>query len=165
MRTSRTRRPTTWALRAALARGAVARRLPDPATGEPRQLEFGSDQLAMVLRLASYSSDYSALLPLMLHSAHASADYTQLAAQFLLIQRSYGTLPRACTTAWCAPRTCPSTTRARIDRAQLAATFMGASQIDGLRIVCGVWPRGPVDADFHAPLQERGAGAAALGQR
>jgi pimeloyl-ACP methyl ester carboxylesterase len=140
-------------VRAALARGAVSTRLPDPATGEPRQLEFGTDQLAMVLRLASYSSDYSGLLPLMLHRAHASADYTQLAAQFLLIQRSYEDVATGMHNSVVCAEDVPFYDTHAIDRAQLAATFMGASQIDGLRIVCGVWPRGPVDADFHAPLK------------
>ncbi len=143
------------ALRAALARGAVHVRLPDPASGEPRQLEFGSDQLAMVLRLASYSSDYSALLPLLLHSAHASADYAQLAAQFLLIQRSYGDVATGMHNSVVCAEDVPFYDARLIDRAALAATFMGASQIDGLRSVCGVWPRGPVDADFHAPLHSR----------
>jgi len=39
-----------------------------------------------------------------------------------------------------------------IERDRLAATFMGTAQVDGLRVVCGIWPHGPVDADFHAPL-------------
>jgi pimeloyl-ACP methyl ester carboxylesterase len=141
------------AVRAALAKGAVHVRLPDPATAESRQLDFGSDQLAMVLRLASYSSDYSALLPLMLHAANASADYTQLAAQFLLIQRSYEDVATGMHNSVVCAEDVPFYATAALDRAALAATFMGASQIDGLRSVCGVWPRGPMDADFHAPLK------------
>jgi pimeloyl-ACP methyl ester carboxylesterase len=141
------------AVRAALARGAVHVRLPDPTGGEPRQLDFGPDQLAMVLRLASYSSDYSALLPLMLHAAQASADYTQLAAQFLLIQRSFEDVATGMNNSVVCAEDVPFYDTHAIDRAALAATFMGTSQIDGLRSVCGVWPRGPMDADFHAPLK------------
>ena len=140
------------AVRAALTKSAVHVALPDPASGAPRQLEFGADQLAMVLRLASYSSDYSALLPLLLHAAHASGDYTQLAAQFLLIQRSYQDVATGMHNSVVCAEDVPFYDAHAIDRTALAATFMGASQIDGLRVVCGVWPRGPVDADFHAAL-------------
>jgi pimeloyl-ACP methyl ester carboxylesterase len=140
------------AVRAALARAAVAVRLPDPASGEPRQLDFGSDQLGMVLRLASYSSDYSALLPLMLRNARSSGDYTQLAAQFLLIQRSYQDVATGMHNSVVCAEDVPFYDTHAIDRTQLAATFMGTSQVDGLAIVCAAWPHGPVDADFHAPL-------------
>ncbi|HEY1492480.1 MAG TPA: alpha/beta fold hydrolase, partial [Steroidobacteraceae bacterium] len=141
------------AVRAALTKGPVRVRLPDPLHGAARELAFGSDQLAMVLRLASYSADYSALLPLLLHTARAGADYSQLAAQFLLIQRSYEDVATGMHNSVVCAEDVPFYDTHAIDRAQLAATFMGASQIDGLRIVCGVWPRGPVDADFHAPLK------------
>ena len=40
-----------------------------------------------------------------------------------------------------------------IDRAQLAATYLGTRQLDGLEAVCRVWPRGAVDEDLHAPLR------------
>jgi pimeloyl-ACP methyl ester carboxylesterase len=145
------------AVRAALTSAAVSVRLADPVTGEPRQLQFGADQLAMVLRLGSYSSDYSALLPLLLHSAHAHADYAPLAAQSLLIQHSYEDVATGMhNSVVCAEDVPFYDTRAlELKRAQLAATFMGASQLDGLRIVCGLWPRGPVDADLHAPLHSR----------
>jgi pimeloyl-ACP methyl ester carboxylesterase len=39
-----------------------------------------------------------------------------------------------------------------IERAQLAATYLGTRQLDGLEAVCRVWPRGAVDEDLHAPL-------------
>jgi pimeloyl-ACP methyl ester carboxylesterase len=38
------------------------------------------------------------------------------------------------------------------ERAELAKTFLGTSQLDGLEAICKVWPRGPVDSDFHRPL-------------
>ncbi len=142
-------------VRAALEKGAVSVRLPDPVTGEQRWLEFGPDQLAMVLRLASYSADYSALLPLMLHAAHAKADYTQLAAQFSLIDRSFGDIATGMHNSVVCTEDVPFYAPTALDPARLAATFMGASQVEGLRSVCAVWPRGPLDADFHAPLNTR----------
>ncbi len=40
----------------------------------------------------------------------------------------------------------------KIDRAKLETTFLGALQVDALQSVCAGWPRGPLDADLHAPL-------------
>jgi pimeloyl-ACP methyl ester carboxylesterase len=39
-----------------------------------------------------------------------------------------------------------------VDRARLAATYMGTEMLDSLQRVCASWPRGPVDADFREPL-------------
>src|SRR6185437_8318058 len=38
------------------------------------------------------------------------------------------------------------------ERAQIARTFLGTSQLDGLEAICRLWPHGPVDPDFHRPL-------------
>jgi pimeloyl-ACP methyl ester carboxylesterase len=40
-----------------------------------------------------------------------------------------------------------------IDRTRLEQTFLGTIQLDSLRSLCAIWPRGPVDADFHQPLR------------
>ncbi len=42
---------------------------------------------------------------------------------------------------------------ADIDRAAISRTYQGADQLDALLEICKLWPRGPVDADLHAPLQ------------
>jgi pimeloyl-ACP methyl ester carboxylesterase len=41
---------------------------------------------------------------------------------------------------------------AKVDRAELGKTYLGTAQLDGLHSICSVWPRGPIDPDFHAPL-------------
>jgi hypothetical protein len=38
-------------------------------------------------------------------------------------------------------------------RAKLAATYLGTDTFDGLVRICALWPRGPVDADFHSPVK------------
>src|SRR5262249_4986603 len=60
----------------------------DPTTGEPSKLELSMLHLAMVLRLATYTPQEAALLPLILHRATASGDFKPLAAQYLLVSRS-----------------------------------------------------------------------------
>jgi pimeloyl-ACP methyl ester carboxylesterase len=47
----------------------------------------------------------------------------------------------------------PFFTAANIDPAAISRTYQGADQLDALLEICKLWPRGPVDADLHAPLQ------------
>ena len=127
--------------------------VPDPATGEATHFEFTRFHLATVLRLSIYSAEPTALLPLLLHQAHESKDYSRLAAQFLLLSRSYSDAVAAgmnntvaCTEdlAFYNPKD--------TDRAKLENTFLGTAQLDALLAICKVWPHGPIDADFHTPL-------------
>jgi pimeloyl-ACP methyl ester carboxylesterase len=144
---------TYHGVRTALTARAVPVSVADPTSGEPTHFDFGSDQLATVLRLASYTPEYAALLPLLLHDAAVAQDFTPLAAQFLLIERSYAeALATGMHNSVVCAEDVPFYDLARIDRARLAGTFLGTLQLDGLITVCRNWPHGPVDADFHAPL-------------
>jgi pimeloyl-ACP methyl ester carboxylesterase len=140
---------------AALAGHPVWVDLTDPTSGEPYRLRFARDQLAMVLRLASYTPDLAALLPLDLHEA-AGGDLAPLAGQFLLIDRDYGSeIARGMNDTVVCSEDVPFY---RVDakrRAALAATFLGTAQLDGLEAICRIWPRGPVDPDFHQPLHSQ----------
>jgi pimeloyl-ACP methyl ester carboxylesterase len=143
------------AVRRALSEGVALVSVPDPSTGLSRQVEFSSDSLAAVLRLGSYSADYAALLPLMLH-AGADNDFGPLAAQYLLVQRSVvDALAGGMHNSVVCAEDVPFFDRSTVDSARLAlaTTYLGTSQLDGLQTICGIWPRGPVDADLHAPLE------------
>ncbi len=127
--------------------------LTDPTSGEPYRLQFTSYHLAMVLRLASYTPELAALLPLDLHEAGASGDFTPLAGQFLLMDRVYGdAIAEGMNDTVVCSEDVPFYHIDAQQRAALANTFLGTSQLDGLEAICGVWPRGPVDPDFHQPL-------------
>jgi len=140
-------------VRSTLARSAVPVSVPDPSTGAPTPFEFGAEHLATVLRLVSYTSDYAALLPLMLHGAAQYTDYAPLAAQFLQVERAYGAaLAIGMHNSVVCAEDVPFFDPKAIDRAALAATYLGTRELDGLAIVCRLWPHGPVDADLHAPL-------------
>jgi len=124
--------------------------LPDPSTGERQHLEFNLEHLASVLRLGGYSADYAALLPLLLHDAAARADYTPLAAQFLLLQRAYEGLAVGMHNSVLCAEDVPRYDTLTIDRAALAQTFIGTAAVDTLTTICRLWPRGPVDLnDFR----------------
>jgi len=140
-------------LRELLERRSVPVSLADPTTGEPSRIDFTRYHLATVLRLASYTSEQAALLPLSLHSAQ-QGDFTSLAAQFLFVNRSYGRVVAfgMHNSVVCAEDV-PFYDSVVMDRSRLAQTYLGTSQVDGLREICKVWPRGPLDDDFHAPFR------------
>jgi pimeloyl-ACP methyl ester carboxylesterase len=140
-------------LRASLRAHPVPVSLPDPTTGEPSRFEFTSYHLATVLRLASYTPEHAALLPLILHGASESGDFSPLAAQFLLVNRSYGeVLAYGMHNTVVCTEDVPFYDGTHIDRGRLEQTYLGTTQLDGLRNICQIWPRGPIDADFHDPL-------------
>lgn len=142
------------ALRTMLARRPVEVQLADPTTGEPTRVELGPMELAVVLRLSSYTSEQAALLPLALHLAHRQGNYTALASQFLLITRRMGEqLAYGMHNTVVCTEDVPFFQADRIDREQLAGTFIGTVQVDALLNVCKFWPRGPVDDDLHEPLR------------
>ncbi len=136
-----------------LAAHPVAVDLTDPTSGAPQRLQFTGYHLAMVLRLASYTPELAALLPLDLHEAVASNNFAPLAGQFLLIDRVYGdAIAEGMNDTVVCSEDVPFYHVGPEERAALAKTFLGTSQLDGLEAICGVWPRGPMDADFHQPL-------------
>ena len=141
------------AVRAALRVSTVPISVRDPSTGEDRSFEFGADHLASVLRLLTYTSEYAALVPLVLHAAAVHEDYAPLAAQYLMVERAYAqTIAVGMHNSVVCSEDVPLFAAYAIDRARLAATYLGTRQLDGLESVYRVWPRGPVDADLHAPL-------------
>ena len=141
-------------LRKSLESKSVAVTLPDPTTGTPTTLNFGSLHLAMVLRLSIYNSEQAALLPLALHLAQHSGNFAPLAGQFLLTMRTFDEIASygmhnsvVCT------EDVPFFNTVKIDRPKLEQTFLGVIQVDALQSICEGWPRGPLDADLHAPLK------------
>jgi pimeloyl-ACP methyl ester carboxylesterase len=141
-------------VRATLQKRPVEVSLPDPTSAQPARMQFAGFQLANVLRLASYTAEQAALLPLMLHSAAAAENYAPLAAQYLLVSRGYGdAVAYGMHNSVVCSEDVPFYHDESIDRAALAKTYLGVAQLDGLRSICSVWPRGPIDADFHEPLR------------
>jgi pimeloyl-ACP methyl ester carboxylesterase len=127
--------------------------LTDPTSGEPYRLQFTDYHLSMVLRLASYTPELAALLPLDLHEAAAADDFAPLAGQFLLIDRIYGNaIAEGMNDTVVCSEDVPFYHVDAEQRAELARTFLGTSQLDGLEAICRIWPHGPVDPDFHQPL-------------
>jgi pimeloyl-ACP methyl ester carboxylesterase len=142
-------------LREALTDRPVWVDLTDPTSGEPYRLQFTDYHLSMVLRMASYTPELAALLPLDLHEA-AAGNFAPLAGQFLLIDRVYGdAIAQGMNDTVVCSEDVPFYHVDAEQRAELAHTFLGTSQLDGLEAICRIWPHGPVDADLHEPLHSK----------
>jgi pimeloyl-ACP methyl ester carboxylesterase len=140
-------------VRAALEARPVAVELPHPTTGAPWSITFTDLHLATVLRLASYASEQAALLPLALHAADRDRNFAPLAAQFAMVNDSLeNLLAYGMNASVVCAEDVPFYDGLQIDREKLERTYLGTLQLDALRKVCEVWPRGPMDRDFHAPL-------------
>lgn len=139
-------------LRSRLAQKGVPVTLPDPRSGKPLTVDFSMPAFATVLRLASYSAEQAALLPLALHLASHEAYYQPLAAQFLTATATYDALLALGmhNSVVCAEDV--PYFAGHVDRGALARTFLGVAQVDALTEICRVWPRGAMDPDLHAPL-------------
>ena len=142
------------ALRARLATDPVRLTLPDPKTGEPQDVDFNADAFSGALRLAGYSADRAALLPLMLKMANRDGRFTPLAAQFVMTAAGYDeVIAYGMHNSVVCTEDVPLYDESRIDRDALSRTYLGTAQVDALKALCKDWPRGPIDPDFHASLE------------
>jgi pimeloyl-ACP methyl ester carboxylesterase len=140
------------ALRSRLLAQPLALSLPDPLNAEPTDAPLGAPELAAAVRLLSYSDETASTLPLLIHETQAGRPQA-LAAQYLMIKRSmeaqfaYG-MHFAVVCSEDAPRWM----RQHLPLPALAKTYMSETFITSMQTICEQWPRGPVDADFAAPL-------------
>ena len=116
--------------------------------------EFGLSQLRVAMRLSSYSAAQASLLPLALNRAARADDFTALASLYSLSTRSleHSIAAGMHNSVVCA-EDLPFVTVDAERRAKLAATYLGTDTFDALVRICALWPRGPVDADFHSPVK------------
>jgi pimeloyl-ACP methyl ester carboxylesterase len=124
----------------------------DPNSGLPLEIEFTHRILSAALRFLSYSGMQASLLPALIHQA-AHGSLRPLASQSVMGARQVGdSLANGMQYSVICSEDEPYFAAASIDRAALAKTYQGAEQLDTLREICALWPKGPVDADLHSPL-------------
>jgi pimeloyl-ACP methyl ester carboxylesterase len=127
--------------------------LDDPSTGRPRSVTFNRAILNAALRFLSYSAAESALLPTLIHEA-ADGDLKPLAAQTLMLAgRLKDQLAIGMQDSVVCSEDVPFFGSDAAQRAHIGSSYQGMDQLDALRAICALWPRGPVDADLHAPLR------------
>jgi len=126
--------------------------LDDPSSGRPLEIEFNHGLLSAALRFLSYSAAQASLLPTLIHQA-ATGALGPLAAQPIMMARQIGgQLASGMQNSVVCSEDVPFFAAAGIDDARIARTYQGRDQLDALREICKIWPRGPVDADLHQPL-------------
>jgi pimeloyl-ACP methyl ester carboxylesterase len=139
-------------VRAELEEQAVVVDLTDPVTGHREFVEFGPAELAGAVRLLAYNARSIAILPLLINEA-ANGHFEPLAAQFHMIAASMAdALALGMHNAVMCSEDAPYYDRKSIDYAALEASYIGIMQLDTIEAMCSLWPAGPVDDDFHEPL-------------
>ena len=125
----------------------------DPNSGLPLKVEFNRNMLNASLRFLSYSATQASLMPTLIHRANRGS-LAPLAAQTIMTSAQVADqLASGMQNSVICSEDVPFFTAADIGRAAISGTYQGADQLDALREICKLWPRGPVDADLHAPLQ------------
>ena len=125
----------------------------DPSTAQPEPVEFNRSVLNAALRFLSYNASQAALLPTLIHQA-AHGIVAPLAAQTIMNSRQIGDqLASGMQYSVLCSEDVPFYGAANIDLTAIAKTYQGADQLAALQEICKLWPRGPMDADLHAPLR------------
>lgn len=137
---------------ARLRRSPVGVTLADPLSGEARRMEVTRAHLVTMARMLTYSARSASILPLLVHEAATNDNYAPLAAQAEMLGEELERLiamgmHHSVVCAEDAPRFAGA-----VDRAELERTTIGPIMLDGMTAICEIWPRGPVDEDFHEPL-------------
>lgn len=135
-----------------LREAAVDVAVPDPSTGRPVDISFGDAELAAALRLLAYHPNSVAITPLLIHEA-GNGNYVPLAAQFQMTMLALtDALSLGMHNAVLCAEDVPFYDEATIDYDGLAASYIGAFQLEALNAICSVWPDGPIDSEFKVPL-------------
>jgi pimeloyl-ACP methyl ester carboxylesterase len=125
----------------------------DPNSSLPLKIQFNRNMLNASLRFLSYSAAQASLMPALIHQANQGT-LAPLAAQTIMTARQVGDqLASGMQNSVICSEDVPFFAAADIDSAAISRTYQGADQLDALLEICKLWPRGPVDADLHAPLQ------------
>lgn len=140
------------ALRGALANNPVTVTVAHPQTGELREQMINADMLGAVIRMSSYAPVTRSLLPLLISEAQQGR-YQMLASQAAMIETQFeGMLALGMHNSVLCSEDAPNFDGIALDDPELAATYLGAQQLAGLKAICDEWPRGPVDPEIGTPV-------------
>lgn len=127
-------------------------RVPHPSTGRPEDVEFGTGELATAIRLLAYHPSSISLMPLLIHEA-GQGNYVPLASQYMMTMIvMMDALSLGMHNAIMCAEDVPFYDRSSFDYEGLAASYMGTMQLDAIEAICSIWPSGPIDEEFKAPL-------------
>jgi pimeloyl-ACP methyl ester carboxylesterase len=137
---------------AGLREGPVEVAVPHPDTGRMETLRFDIGQFAGAVRMLVYNANTIALLPLFVHEA-GQGNFAPLASQFMLTAIAMrDALAIGMHNSVMCTEDVPFIDNTVVDRESIAASYMGTFQLDMLSAMCEVWPDGPIDPEFKAPV-------------
>jgi pimeloyl-ACP methyl ester carboxylesterase len=128
----------------------------DPYTGKPEEVLFSRNQLGMAIRLLSYSPETAALLPLLIHDAHATGDLSRLAAQAKIVaEQLEGSINMALHHSVVCAEDVPFFRRdgefagnARAEK----QSYLGEAYKE-LEKICRHWPAARIPEEFKSPVR------------
>ncbi len=139
-------------LKTLLDEQAVTVTLPDPLTGEPKEIRFGRHEMAGAIRLLSYHPSSVAVIPVLINEAVAG-NFAPLASQFLMVSDSMSdAISIGMHNAVVCTEDAPYFAGENVSRDALDATYIGPVQLDALEAMCAVWPKGVLDENFKKPV-------------
>jgi pimeloyl-ACP methyl ester carboxylesterase len=119
-----------------------------PLTNEPLEFTLTRDRLGQYVFNVLYSAELQSLLPLLIHHAHETGDFTPLIIQALSVGSSAGLYTGLLYAVACsedAPLIDPAAeTQTETSFGSFAANFQA---------ICAGWPRAEVAGDLRQPLQ------------
>jgi hypothetical protein len=121
----------------------------NPTTGEPMDIMFSADTMAVAVRFLSYSSESQAVLPLLIHEALTTGDLSRIASQAILVLSGLNEmLARGMELSVMCAEDVPF-----IDfEDDQSETIIGGIFLDVVRTSCEVWPAGQAPEGFHDPV-------------
>ncbi|MCH9694591.1 MAG: alpha/beta hydrolase [Gammaproteobacteria bacterium] len=136
----------------ALRDSPVTISVPHPNTGRPEELQFGEGEFATAIRLLAYRPYSIALIPLMVSEA-GDGNFVPLGSQFsMTLIALMDALSLGMHNSVMCTEDVPFYDTSRIDYTAIEASYMGTFQLEALEAICSVWPQGPLDSGFKAPL-------------
>ncbi len=119
------------------------------ASGKLEEFKFTAGHLALGVRMALYSPMSMSILPSLLHEAASNSHYGPLARQSINAGRSmYNMMAIGMSNSVMCTEDEPYFKNANISNGDLEASYMGSEFMQGLEIVCEIWPKGVIDPGF-----------------
>lgn len=139
-----------------LERNPQTVQLADPLTGAPGEVEVTVEHLRAAIRLLSYAPYSVSVIPLMIAQADAG-NLAPLAAQ---AQMTVTSLAQALSYGMHNAVVCTEDVpffddflRDDVTTEAIADTYLGTGQLEMMRTMCDIWPRGFMDEDFKTPVE------------
>ncbi len=128
----------------------------NPSTGKPTDLEFTRNTLGLAIRLFSYSPETAALLPLLIHDAQITGDFSRLAAQSMIVtEQLEGSLNMGLHNSVVCAEDVPFLTKDGrfVGNAQEEKlSYLGEMHLT-LEEICKYWPAAKVQPEFKTPVR------------